>query len=162
MFVAIACSLISASVVYFYPAVEMHIFIQGTAKLVSLFIGAQVLQVDSGWLLYLPSITLLVSKACSGTNFFIITCTLLGWHLADKTKYHIVNIGIVITVASFFSVLINALRIACLSLAHHLFFPFLPENYIAFAHMLVGVAVFLPALIGLNAIFEFYGKNGNE
>jgi hypothetical protein len=35
----------------------------------------------------------------------------------------------------------------------------MPEAYGAFLHMLTGAAVFLPALITLNLIFEIYGRS---
>jgi hypothetical protein len=55
------------------------------------------------------------------------------------------------------ALLINALRIICLVQAHRWIIPLLPDHYFAFAHMLIGVAVFLPALIALNALLELYG-----
>lgn len=129
--------------------------------LVSLFTGSPSFQADAGWILSFPTTTLLISKACSGTGFFIIMCVLFGWHFTDKTQYHMLNLVLAVTVALFLSIFINALRIICLLQAHHWLFPLLPENYSAFAHMLIGVAAFLPTLIALNALLEFYGRKRN-
>ena len=50
---------------------------------------------------------------------------------------------------------INALRIIVVTQAHVWVIPLLPPAYEAFLHLLTGVAVFLPALIGLNGLLEF-------
>jgi exosortase/archaeosortase family protein len=54
---------------------------------------------------------------------------------------------------------INGLRLIAVAHAHRWVIPRMPEAYGAFLHMLTGVAVFLPALIALNLIFEIYGRS---
>ncbi|MBC8012441.1 MAG: hypothetical protein H7067_20350, partial [Burkholderiales bacterium] len=45
---------------------------------------------------------------------------------------------------------VNTLRIAAVVAAHAWVIPLLPGAYAGFAHLLVGVAVFLPALLVLD------------
>lgn len=60
--------------------------------------------------------------------------------------------------AFFFAIGVNAMRIVCLAQTHYWFISRVPENYAGYIHMLVGIAVFLPALILLNLAFEYYGR----
>ena len=145
-----------------FPAAELQIFAQGAARIASLFTGAPLVEADVGWLLPLSHRTILISEACSGATFFIITGALLCWHISRRTGHHIASIAIAFSSALALAIFINALRIICLVQAHRWLIPLLPENYAAFAHMLVGIAVFLPALIALNALLEFYGTSKNR
>lgn len=56
------------------------------------------------------------------------------------------------------TLMVNAVRIVALRQAHQWIIPRLPAAYGHFLHMLAGVAVFLPALIGLSLLLEFYGN----
>ena len=150
-------ALLAATFVHCLPAAELQVFAQGAARIASLFIGAPLIEAEAGWLLPLSHQTILVSTACSGATFFIITCTLLCWHITRHTRHRISTIAIALLSALALTIFINALRIICLVQAHRWLIPLLPENYAAFTHMLVGVAVFLPSLIALNALLEFYG-----
>ena len=150
-------ALLAAAFVHWLPSVELQVFAQGAAKIASLFSGAPLVEGESGWLLPLSHQTILISEACSGATFFIITSTLLCWHIARRTEHHIATLVIALSSALALAIFINALRIICLVQAHRWFIPHLPENYTSFAHMLIGIAVFLPSLIALNALLEFYG-----
>ncbi len=142
-----------------FPAAEQQVFAQGAARIAGLFTGAPVVESEAGWLLPLSHRTILVSEACSGATFFLITCTLLCWHISRRTACHITSIVIGLSSAFALAIFINALRIICLVQAHRWLIPQMPDNYAGFAHMLIGIAVFLPSLIALNALFEFYGNS---
>ena len=145
------------ALVHGLPAAELQCFAQGPARIASLFSGAPMLEAEHGWVLPLAHQPVLVSTACSGATFFIITAALLSWHCARRIRSAPVAIPLAVGAAFIVTIGINALRIICLIQAHRWLIPLLPDNYSAFAHMLVGVAVFLPALIALNALLEFYG-----
>lgn len=140
-----------------FPSVELEVFARGTACIASLFTGAPALETEHGWLLPLAHQPVLVSTACSGTSFFIITCALLCWHSAPRIRTAALVLPLAVVAALAVTLCINSLRIICLLQAHRWLIPLLPASYSAFAHMLVGVAVFLPALIALNTLPEFYG-----
>jgi exosortase/archaeosortase family protein len=82
---------------------------------------------------------LLVTTACSAGDFFLMTAALVA--------------------AVPLTLFINALRLIVVAHAHDWVIPRMPEAYGAFLHMLTGAAVFLPALITLNLIFETYGRS---
>lgn len=154
-----ASAVLAAAFIYCLPSVELQIFAQGAARIASLFTGAPILESEAGWLLPLSHRTILISEACSGATFFIITCTLLCWHISRRTGRPIAIIIMAFSSALALAIFINALRIICLVQAHRWLIPRLPDNYAGFAHMLIGIAIFLPSLIALNALFEFYGNS---
>jgi exosortase K len=141
------------------PGAELQLFAQGAARIASLFTGAPTLETAHGWVLPLPHQPILISSACSGTTFFISTCALLCWHNARRTEHYMISILIAFAAALLVSIGINALRIICLVQAHRWIIPQMPESYANFAHMVIGIAVFLPTLIALNALLEFHGHS---
>ena len=157
IFSAASGALLATLFVHCFPTAELQLFVQGAAKISSLFTHTSAISVENGWLLPLHHQTVLVSKACSGVTFFIITCTLLCWHIARHVKSTIAAVSIGFISAFILAITVNALRIVCLVQAHRWLIPLVPESYAAFAHMLVGAAVFLPTLIALNTLLEFYG-----
>lgn len=152
----------SAAAIHFFPQVELALFARGAATLASLFTGAPVLQAEQGWLLPLQGQPILVSQACSGTTFFTIVSAILAWHLAQRTKSLPKAASLSLLLSLPIATFINALRIVCLAQAHRWAIPLLPDTYAAFAHMLVGVAVFLPSLIALNIALEYYAHSANR
>lgn len=144
------------------PGIELRFFARGAAKLAGLFSGAPVLATEQGWLLPLAHHNLLVTAACSGTGFYLMLCMLLAGRLACPKKGILTAGAAGFGLAMPLAMMINALRIVLLAQAHDWVIPRLPENYGPFAHMLIGIGVFLPALITLNALFEFYGHPGKH
>lgn len=144
------------------PALESHVFIAGAARLASVISGVPAKAGADGWWLAFSGQPLLVTGACSATDFFQMTAALLGWHCALRTQRAAwwPAAGAVALVAAVpLTLFINALRLIAVAHAHRWVIPRLPEAYGAFLHMLTGVAVFLPALIALNLIFEIYGRS---
>lgn len=99
----------------------------------------------------------MVTEACSATDFYLMTTALLGWHLATRLRWPLALAGAV-AAAIPITVLVNALRIIAVAQAHRWVIPRMPDAYENFLHMLTGAAVFLPALIVLNLVFEYYGR----
>jgi exosortase/archaeosortase family protein len=144
------------------PALEPQVFIAGAARLASVISGVPAEAGADGWWLVFSGQALLVTAACSATDFFLMTAALLGWHGALRAKRPALlpAAGVVALVAAVpLTLLINALRLIAVAHAHRWVIPRLPEAYGAFLHLLTGVAVFLPALIALNLIFEIYGRS---
>jgi exosortase/archaeosortase family protein len=139
------------------PNVELWLFARATAAVAGLLSGAPSMYSSDGWLLPFQHQTLLVSEACSGASFFIMLASLLTWHLCQRWSRAVPAVLIGLPLALALSLLINALRVLCLSQAHRWLIPLLPENYAHITHLMIGVAVFLPALIALNTAFELYG-----
>jgi exosortase/archaeosortase family protein len=140
------------------PTLEIEVFARGAAGLAGLLSGSPVLRHDAGWMLPSGELPVLVTATCSGADFFLIVAALVGWHLGRQrvrtTGAIIAGLATAVPVAVF----VNALRIVAVVQAHRWVIPRLPEAYGAFAHMLTGVAVFLPALIALNILFETHGS----
>jgi exosortase/archaeosortase family protein len=144
------------------PALESGVFIAGAAKLASVISGVPTESGADGWLLAFPGQPLLVTAACSATDFYLMVAALLGWHGALRTERRAwwPVVGVVALVAAVpLTLFINALRLIAVAHAHRWVIPRMPDAYGAFLHMLTGMAVFLPALIALNLIFEFYGRS---
>lgn len=158
---AAAAGLVSALVGWLWlkgwPAVELGWFAGGSARLAGLFTGAPVRRVAMGWMLPVTGQPIMVTAACSATDYFLILSALLGWQLARQGKCP----GLAWLIAPFaalpLTVFLNALRVVAVTHAHRWLIPLLPRSYGPFLHLLTGVAIFLPALVTLNLLLELYG-----
>lgn len=144
-----------------FPEGVEAVFIGGAARLASLFSGAAAVRMEDGWALAIAGQPVLVTEACSATDFYLMTVVVVGWHLALRMRWPLAAAGAVV-VAVPVTLFVNALRIIAVAQAHRWVIPRMPEAYEAFLHMLTGAAVFLPALIVLNLIFEHYGHARNS
>ncbi|MET0261524.1 MAG: archaeosortase/exosortase family protein [Rariglobus sp.] len=140
--------------------IENTVFIGGAAQLASLLCGSPTVKTAEGWVLPLAEVPVIVTAACSATDFYVMTAVLLGWHLAKRTGRVFAVIGAMLAAVPL-TLAINALRIVAVAQAHRWAIPHAPEAYEKSLHMLTGVAVFLPALIALNLIFETYGRSSD-
>jgi exosortase/archaeosortase family protein len=141
-----------------FPNAEMEWFARGTGQLAALFTGGSLERVEEGWLLGGAFEPVVVSAACSATHYYLTIVALLAWRLAPGRFSPPMVIGMAIATAVPLVFLVNALRVIVVMHAHHWVIPQLPEAYGPFLHLLAGVAVFLPALITLNLLLEFYGN----
>jgi exosortase/archaeosortase family protein len=137
-----------------FPTLKIDFFGQAASRLASLFLGTPVLRVDEGWLLPSSHESVVVSAACSGTDFWLMCVLVLGWQLGRGRNQIIKAIALTLFCATAFSFIVNAIRVMVVTQAHRWLIPLWPENYAAFFHQSAGVAVFLPALIFLHAILE--------
>jgi exosortase/archaeosortase family protein len=138
----------------YFPSLKIDFFGQAAARLAALFLATPVLRVDEGWLLPSSQEPVVVSAACSGTDFWLMTLLLLGWQLSRGMKSALKAVALTLLCATPFSIGVNAIRVMAVTQAHRWFIPLWPENYASFFHQSTGVAVFLPALIFLHAILE--------
>ena len=158
---ALGAGAMGAVLVNALPAWVEAVFIGGAARLTGLFAGVPVVRMDEGWALGFAEPPLMVTGACSATDFFVITTVLLGWHFARRTKraaWLPAAAAGALAMAVPLTIFINALRLIAVAQAHRWVIPRMPAAYEAFLHMLTGMAVFLPALIALNFLFEIYGR----
>lgn len=144
-----------------FPNVVGTVFIGGAARLAGLVSGAAAVPMEAGWALVIAGQPVLVTEACSATDFYLLTTVVLGWHFASRLRWPLALAGAV-AAALPVTMFVNALRIVAVAQAHRWVIPRMPEAYEAFLHMLTGAAVFLPALIGLNLIFEYHGRARNS
>lgn len=136
------------------PQAGMEVFARGAALMAGWLTGAHPVRVDDGWLLAEGTPPVVVSEACSATGYFIIVAALLGWRLARGGRGRVQAAALAIAAAFPLTLAINALRVVVVMQAHRWVIPRLPEADAPFLHLLAGVAVFLPALIGLNLLLE--------
>lgn len=142
-----------------WPGAEIECFARGAAQLAGLFTGAPVLRVGTGWLLPVTGQTVVVTAACSATDYFLILSALLGWQLGRLGfRPGIWWLGAPL-VALPLTLFLNALRVVAVTHAHRWLIPLMPDRYGPFLHLLTGVMVFLPALIALNFLLELHGKS---
>jgi exosortase/archaeosortase family protein len=142
-----------------FPNADVDWFARGAGQLAALFTGASVERVAGGWLLGGAFQPVVVSAACSAMDYYLIMVALLAWRLAFSRWSAPVVLGLAIAAALPLVFVVNALRVIVVMHAHHWIVPQLPETYGPFLHLLAGVAVFLPALISLNLLLEFYGNS---
>jgi len=156
------CALLTCAVavtlVHSIAGIEIELFARGAATLAGLLIGAPVFPAEGGWLIPILSQPVLVNEACSGTDFYLLTSTLLAWHLSKGFKKLYFCIPLALLSALFLAISINAMRVVCLAQIHHWIIPRVPENYASFIHLLAGIAIFLPALILINLAFEYHDR----
>lgn len=145
-----------ALALFIFPALKLSLFAGAAARLASLFLGTPVLRVDQGWLLPSHHEPVVVSSACSGTDFWLMVVALLAWHLARRGKSATTIIVAALLAAAPLSIAVNAVRIIAVLQAHRWFIPLWPQNYELFFHQFTGVAVFLPGLILLHALLEHH------
>lgn len=150
-----------AMLVKLLPEVQQGVFIGGAARVASLLSGVPAVRMEAGWALPIGGQPVLVTAACSATDFFVMAAALLGWHFSRGLAGRggaAAAAALATVAAAGVAVFVNALRIIAVAQAHRWVVPHAPEAYGAFLHMLTGVAVFLPALIVLNLFLEIYGR----
>lgn len=151
--------LAGAAVLAAWPGLQTACFAQGSARLAALLAGSPVLRVESGWMLHVAQQAVVVTEACSATGFFLTAAALLAWHLARRGRSFAVAALFALGLALPATLAINALRVVAVAHLHRWVIPALPESWGAFAHMIAGVAVFLPALIVLNLLLESHAEH---
>jgi len=144
---------------FIFPSIERGFFSRGTAVLAGLFTGAPVIEVDAGWLLGVANSPVVITDACSATDYFMITALLIAWHLSAPGRSVVVGSLSALVLALPLTLGVNAFRIVVVSQLHHWTSSSVPSSYGHFVHLLIGVAVFLPSLIALNLLLEIYGKS---
>jgi exosortase/archaeosortase family protein len=141
------------------PALEMELFARVAAAVASALTGSPMIRVDEGWMLAGLTPRLVVSPACSATDYFLITATVLAWHFARRAVRIPVAIAGGLLAALPVTWLVNAVRIVVVGQVHARVIPLFPEAYAAFLHLCAGVLVFLPALVVLNLLIESHGNH---
>lgn len=141
-----------------WPALELGLFARTAARIAGLLCGSPVLRVAEGWQLPAAPSPVLVSAACSGTDYFLIVAALLGWRFARGRCAPWRPAALALAAALPLAIGVNALRIAALAQVHRWVIPLWPNSYANFFHLLTGVAVFLPALIALHILLEYHGR----
>ena len=145
-----------------FPRIEVELFTGGAAWLVSVLSGVVMLRVDEGWALAFSGQPMVVTTACSATDFFLMIAALCGWHFAQWIRPRRLlpaAVSAALITAVPLTLFINALRIVAVAQAHCWVIPRVSPAYGYFLHMFTGVAVFLPALITLNLLLEIYGRS---
>ena len=143
---------------HFAPALQLEFFAAAAARAASVLTGAPFVRVDAGWMLAVANQPIVVSAACSGTGYYLMVAALLGWRWLGREKRFVPAVAVSLAGALPLAIVVNALRVVAVAQAHRWIIPRLPASHEAFAHMLTGAAVFLPSLIALNLVFEFYGN----
>lgn len=162
---ALGAGVVGAGVLKIVPRLVSEVFIGGAARVAGLLSGAATVRMDDGAALMIAGQPVLVTAACSATDFFLMTTAVLGWHFArgaERRAWRPVAIAGAVVAAVPLTLFVNALRIVAVAHAHRWIIPRMPDAYGSFLHMLTGAAVFLPALIVMNLLLEYYGNARNS
>lgn len=141
------------------PALPAAVFARAAASLAGLASGSPVLAGRDGWLLPGADLPVLVTPECSGVDFFLLVAALLAWQSGRRINPAWRAVPVAVILAAPIAIFVNALRIVAVVQAHGWVIPQLPASYAPFAHLLTGVAVFLPALVALNLLCEIHGRH---
>jgi exosortase/archaeosortase family protein len=156
--VGASAAALGALVLNAVPALRIEVFAAGAARIAAFLTGSELVRGDAAWLIQVGDRTVAVTEACSGTDFYLMVAGLLGWRIFGRGQSFVRGVLVSLVVALPVAMLVNALRVVAVTQAHRWLIPLLPERHGAFAHMLTGVAVFLPSLIALNFALETYAK----
>lgn len=148
-----------ASLPHVWPTFEFSVLAQGAARIAALLTGSPLVQLDSGFALPAARVPVIVTTACSAADFCSIVAALVAWRMARHSRAPWLAIAAGCTAAVPLTVLVNALRITALTQAHRWVIPRFPSAYGPFLHLLIGVAVFVPALLALNFLLELHGRH---
>lgn len=148
-----------ASLPYLLPTYELSVLAQGAAGTAALLTGSPLVRLDSGFALPAARVPVIVTTACSAADFCSIVAALVAWRIARRSGalWFATVAGCVAAIP--LTVLVNALRITALTQAHRWVIPRFPSAYGPFLHLLIGVAVFVPALFALNFLLELHGRH---
>jgi exosortase K len=133
----------------------LTVFAMPAAWLSATLLGTRCVPVDAGYMLDNGTLPVLVSAACSGSNFYILVVA-MGIGLAHRRhQLRVATILTALVIAYPITVLTNTCRI---TLGFHAAIwarQILPQAMWAGAHLTVGVLVFIVALIGATGITEW-------
>ena len=152
---ALALAMASATV-WLFPEQTFRLFSGGAAWILKLLLGVPLEAAPEGWLIgagVWPR-PVLVTRACSATDYFSLLAPLLAWRLGTVRSHFVLAALQALAVAVPFTLAINVLRIATVVQAHLWVIPRFPPVYGDFLHLLTGVVVFLPSLLVLDFVFQ--------
>ena len=132
----------------------MTVLARGAAWVTANLTGSPVTPTPAGFLIPGAGVPVLVTTACSAGNFFVMLATLVTWHLARRGRPAWQSTAGGVVLATLLALLINACRIVTVAQAHRWIIPQFPGAYAHWLHLVTGLAVFLPALIAINVVFE--------
>ena len=150
-------AIVGTTLIHLWPGFELHVLAQGAARLSAFFCGSPVLLQAEGFAVPAAHVPVIVTTDCSAADFFCIVAALVSWQLAPFFPRNGVTIAIGLAAALPLTILVNAVRILTVAQAHRWLIPQFPDAYAPFLHLTTGVAVFLPSLITLKLLLEYYG-----
>ncbi|MFH1499025.1 MAG: archaeosortase/exosortase family protein [Verrucomicrobiota bacterium] len=145
---------INAAALRVFPQIETGLFVRAAAWLAGVVTGSPVEAADGGWVFHFHGLPMLVSAACSASDYWLLVTALLGWQLARVSDSPIRAGLAACLLAAPVAIAVNVARLATLAVAHRWLIPLAPDTYANVLHLLLGVSVFLPALIALNALLD--------
>lgn len=140
------------------PALQLKFFAAGAAQLAGVFTGRPVFRAENGWILPDADLDMVVTTACSASDFFLMVAIVMAWGLVEK-GWPIGRAAVGGVVASApFTLFLNSLRLVVVIQVHRWIGVQLPQSYGPFLHLATGVAIFLPSLIALNGLFHLRSR----
>lgn len=149
-----AAVLLNVVLLRVFPQLETAVFARAAAWLTGALTGSPVEAADGGWLFHFHGLPVLVSSVCSATDYWLLVTALLGWQLARVSKHPLQTVPVTWLLAAPIAIAVNVARLATLAVAHRWLIPVIPDAYANLLHLLLGIAVFLPALVLLNALLD--------
>ncbi len=137
------------------PGFRLAAFAHPAARLSALFLGADCVPVDQGYMIAHAALPVWISPACSGISFFVLL-TAMGLGLAYRYRKLTAAAVFITTLTAYaLTILVNTCRITVGFHAALWARAILPSSMWAGVHLSVGVLVFLSALVGAYAIAEW-------
>lgn len=103
---------------------------------------------EANTLLVSDSVLFEVERACGGSDFFVIVCTMVTWYYLKRERAWV---GLLLLVPTLLLAtnLVNSLRIVTLVWVHVVSATCVPERFNGALHLSAGVMIFFPALLAL-------------
>lgn len=145
-----------AGVLCLFPDLALGVLARAAARGAGVLGGSPVLAHPEGWALPGLAVPIVVTQVCSAADFCVLAATLLGWSLGARGFVRGTLCAWALCVP--FAVATNVLRLLVVVQVHRWVIPRLPPNIEPGLHMLAGVLVFLPALIGLHLLLSRHAR----
>lgn len=137
------------------PHFEVDYLARFAAQGAAWFLGTPLSRIPEGWAMLHMRVPAVVSAACSGADYALLTGALITWHVARR-KQTMTAIGLGFLLGIPFAIGVNALRVVAVIQLYRWVIPRVAPAYENFLHLLTGTAVFLPGMMVLHGLFHFY------
>lgn len=154
VWVPATAALINGAALQAFPGLESGVFVRVSAWLAGILTASPVEATTAGWVFQFHGLPMLVSAACSATDYWLIVTALLAWQFGRGQTGAARAILAACLLSAPVAIAVNVARLTSLAVAHRWLIPLAPEAYANVLHLMLGIAVFLPALIALNALLE--------
>lgn len=139
------------------PEIELDFFARFSAQLAAWFSGTSLTRESLGWAFLHKGLPVLVTRDCSASDFALLAAMIVAWNPPTRPSSFLAAVAWGLLGGVLIALLVNALRVLAIMELYRWVIPQVPGSYEKILHLLVGTAVFLPALLLLHSALHVYG-----